>query len=84
MVKLAGQIAFIPGGTSGIGAAAAKLFQAEDATVIVTGSSQRSVDAATAELPGVGVLVSNVAEIAATRTLVDQVTAMLSHNRRVG
>jgi len=75
MAKLGGKIALISGGTSGIGAATARLFQAEGATVVVTGSSQASVEAAKAALPGVEVLVSNAADIAATKTLVDQVKA---------
>jgi NAD(P)-dependent dehydrogenase (short-subunit alcohol dehydrogenase family) len=79
MAKLDGKIALISGGTTGIGAATAKLFQSEGATVIVTGSSQKSVDAAKAELPGVEALVSNAGDVAATKALVDQVTA--SHGR---
>ncbi len=75
MAKLDGKIALISGGTSGIGAAAARLFQSEGATVIVTGSSQKSVDAAKVELPGVEALVSNAADVAATKALVDQVRA---------
>ncbi len=75
MAKLAGKIALISGGTTGIGAATARLFQSEGATVIVTGSSPASVDAAKADLPGVEAIVSNAADVAATKTLVDQVTA---------
>jgi NAD(P)-dependent dehydrogenase (short-subunit alcohol dehydrogenase family) len=75
MAKLDGKIALITGGTSGIGAATAKLFQAEGATVIVTGSSQESVDAATHELPGVEALVSNAGDVSATKVLVDHVAA---------
>ena len=75
MAKLAGKIALISGGTSGIGAATARLFQSEGATVVVTGSSQASVAAAEAELPGVEALVSDAADIAATKALVDQVKA---------
>ena len=73
MAKLDGKIALISGGTSGIGAVTARLFQAEGATVIVTGSSPASVEKARAELPGVEVLASNAADVAATKTLVDQV-----------
>jgi NAD(P)-dependent dehydrogenase (short-subunit alcohol dehydrogenase family) len=73
MAKLAGKIALISGGTSGIGAASAKLFQSEGATVVVTGSTEASVEAAKAELPGVEALVSDAADVAATKALVDQV-----------
>jgi len=79
MGKLDGKIALISGGTSGIGAATAKLFQAEGATVIVTGSSAQSVEAARAELPGVEAIVSDASDVVATKTLVDQVTA--AHGR---
>jgi len=75
MAKLDGKIALISGGTSGIGAATAKLYQAEGATVIVTGSSQASADKARAELPGIEVIVSDAGDIAATKALADQVIA---------
>jgi NAD(P)-dependent dehydrogenase (short-subunit alcohol dehydrogenase family) len=75
MAKLDGKIALISGGTSGIGAATAKLFQAEGAQVIVTGSSQKSVDSAKAALPGVEALLSDASDVAATKALVDQVVA---------
>ncbi len=75
MSKLQGKIALITGGTSGIGAATAKLFQAQGATVVATGSSEASVAAARAQLPGVELLVSNAGDPAATKVLVEQVTA---------
>lgn len=73
MTKLKGKIALISGGTSGIGAETARLFQSEGATVIATGSSERSVEAARAALPGIELLVSDAGNVAATKTLVDHV-----------
>jgi NAD(P)-dependent dehydrogenase (short-subunit alcohol dehydrogenase family) len=79
MAKLDGKIALISGGTSGIGAETAKLFQSEGATVVVTGSSERSTEAAKATLPGIEVLVSDAGNVAATKVLVDQVEAKHGH-----
>jgi len=75
MAKLQGKIALISGGTSGIGAETAKLFKAEGATVIVTGSSQGSVDEAKTTLPGIEAIVSDASDVAATKALIDQVSA---------
>src|ERR1700677_4778490 len=75
MAKLDGKIALISGGTSGIGAETAKLFQAEGATVVVTGSSEASVAAAKTELPGIEALVSNAADPVAAKALGDDVVA---------
>jgi len=75
MAKLDGKIALISGGTSGIGAATARLFQSEGATVVVTGSSAKSVDAARSELAGIEAVISDVSDVGASRALVDQVTA---------
>jgi short-subunit dehydrogenase involved in D-alanine esterification of teichoic acids len=61
------QIALITGGTTGIGAATAKLFKAEGATVIVTGSSAKTVEIARKELPGIEVVVSDQADTKASR-----------------
>lgn len=75
MPKLDGKIALISGGTTGIGAATAQLFKSEGAKVVVTGSSERSVEAAKSALPGIEVLISDAGDVAATKKLVDQVKA---------
>ena len=74
MKKLAGKIALITGGTSGMGAATAKLFQAEGATVIVTGGSKDGVDAARQAMPEIEVIQSNAGDPAAAKALIKQVT----------
>jgi NAD(P)-dependent dehydrogenase (short-subunit alcohol dehydrogenase family) len=50
--KLAGKIALVTGGTSGLGLATAKRFVAEGARVVVTGRRPAELDAAVAELGG--------------------------------
>lgn len=73
MDRLKGKIALITGGTSGIGAATARLFQAEGATVIVTGSSENSVNAARQTMPGIEVVHSNAGDTQAAQQLVKAV-----------
>ena len=73
MAKLTGKVALITGGTSGIGAATARLFRAEGAIVIVTGSNPTTLEAARRELHGIEVVGSDIADIEATRTLVGDV-----------
>src|SRR5260221_1867965 len=50
MGKLEGKIAMVTGGNSGIGLAAARLFVAEGAHVVITGRNQKTLRAAAAEL----------------------------------
>jgi NAD(P)-dependent dehydrogenase (short-subunit alcohol dehydrogenase family) len=73
MNALKGKIALITGGTSGIGAATAKRFRDEGATVVATGSSETSAAAARREMPGVEVLASDAGDPQAARALVDYV-----------
>lgn len=77
--RLAGKIALITGGTTGIGEATARLFQAEGATVIVTGSNPTTLAAARTALPGVEVIGSDGADTAATKALID--TVKTQHGR---
>lgn len=70
MNRLSGKVALITGGTSGIGAEAAKLFAAEGATVVATGSNPETLAKARAELAGVEVVSSDASDPAAIRALV--------------
>src|SRR5262245_20111548 len=49
-MKLSNKVALVTGGTSGIGYEAAKLFVAEGARVIVTGTDQERLDAVARDL----------------------------------
>lgn len=75
MARLDGKVALITGGTTGIGAATARLFRAEGATVIATGANPATLEAARAELEGVDVRLSNQADPAASQALADEVAA---------
>jgi NAD(P)-dependent dehydrogenase (short-subunit alcohol dehydrogenase family) len=52
MNKLAGKVAVITGGTTGIGLATAKLFVSEGAYVFITGRRQKELDEAVQEIGG--------------------------------
>jgi NAD(P)-dependent dehydrogenase (short-subunit alcohol dehydrogenase family) len=73
MNALKGKIALITGGTSGIGAATAKRFHEEGATVIVTGSSKASVEAAHKAMPYVEAIASDAGDPKAAKALVDHI-----------
>ncbi len=59
MGKLTGKNALITGGTSGIGLATARLFQAEGATVVVTGRSEPGLSEATQTLGSTALVVKS-------------------------
>ena len=74
MTKLNGKIALITGGTTGMGAATAKRFLAEGATVIVTGSNPATLSTAREELTGIEVIASDASDVAATAALIRDVS----------
>ena len=72
--KLAGKVAVITGGNSGIGLATAKLFQAEGATVVITGRRKEAVDNAVKDIGGKSVgLVSDAGNLNDIQALYENV-----------
>ena len=78
MKALEGKVAVITGGSSGIGLAAARLFQEVGAKVAISGRNQESLDDAVKEL-GTGVVAvrSDVSKLGDLDTLFDLVTKKL-------
>ncbi|MDB5089681.1 MAG: hypothetical protein JWR09_3675 [Mucilaginibacter sp.] len=73
MNNLKNKTAVITGGNSGIGYAAAKELKAQGATVIITGRRKEAIEKAAAEL-GVRAIVADQSNVAATESLVAQVS----------
>jgi NAD(P)-dependent dehydrogenase (short-subunit alcohol dehydrogenase family) len=72
-MKLKDKVAFITGGTSGIGLESAKLFQTEGAKVVILGSNKQRLEAAGKELSGEALLVqADVRKVADIERAVEQ------------
>jgi NADP-dependent 3-hydroxy acid dehydrogenase YdfG len=77
MSKLAGKVAVITGGGSGVGKAAAALFLQEGAKVVIAGRDKAKLEAVLAELksePNLIAVPTDVTDAAACRTLFDTAT----------
>jgi NAD(P)-dependent dehydrogenase (short-subunit alcohol dehydrogenase family) len=76
MGRLEGLVALITGAASGMGAAYARGFAAEGATVVVADLDLAGAERVAAELPGKATAVGvDVAEVASVRAMVDQAVA---------
>lgn len=74
MQRLAGKVAVITGGTTGIGLAAAKCFASEGAKVTVTGKNPTTLEAARGELgPSVDVVESDATDVGQIQKLFERV-----------
>ena len=75
-MKLANKVAFVTGGTSGIGLEAAKLFQAEGAELILVGSNEERLAAAGQALGGRALLVrADIRKVAEIERAVEEARA---------
>lgn len=74
MSKLAGKVAVITGGSSGMGLATARLFVAEGAKVVITGRNQEALDAAVASIgEGAEAVQGDISKLADIERLRDHV-----------
>ena len=74
-MRFTDKIVLVLGGNSGMGLAAAQAFAAEGAIVHLTGRDQRTIDAAIASIPGSRGYCSDIADPAATDSVVRQIEA---------
>lgn len=79
-MKLNDKVAFVTGGTSGIGLETAKLFQAEGAHVVLVGSSEERLAAAGKELNGKALLVrADIRKVADIERAVEETRVKFGH-----
>ena len=79
-MKLNNKVAFVTGGTSGIGLETAKLFQAEGAHVVLLGSNDERLAAAGKELNGKALLVrADLRKVADIERAVEETRAKYGH-----
>lgn len=79
-MKLRNKVAFITGGTSGIGLAAAKLFQSEGAHVALVGSNEERLAAAGKALNGNALLIrADIRKVADIERAVEATRAKFGH-----
>ena len=79
-MKLENKVAFVTGGTSGIGLETAKLFQAEGARVVLVGSNEERLAAASKELDGKALLVrADIREVADIERAVEETRMKFGH-----
>jgi NAD(P)-dependent dehydrogenase (short-subunit alcohol dehydrogenase family) len=77
-MKLAGKVALVTGGNSGIGLATAKLFSQEGAKVVITGRDQTTLDQAVSAINGdVLALQSDVADLNRIDQLYQEIAAKI-------
>lgn len=77
MGELTGKVALVTGGATGIGLGSARALAAEGATVVLFGPDRGALDAATAELGGIGI-VGDVASSASVASLFAEIVARFS------
>jgi len=77
MARLAGKIALITGGSTGIGLASAKLFQQQGAKVAITGQDETRLKEAQTQLEGVVAIRSDAGNVGAAKSLAADVEARL-------